>query len=78
MDIQALKLDLVEKILKTNKSALLIKIDNIFSIESEKDWWDELPHEIQHSIIKGIDDVKYGKVYTHDEIMQEAKQKYGL
>jgi len=78
MDIQALKLDLVEKILKTNKSTLLIKIDNMFSIESGKDWWDELPLEIQHSIIEGIDDVKYGKVYTHDEIIQEVKQKYGF
>ena len=47
MDIPALKLDLVQKILNTENPALLFKIVAIFQKEVEKDWWDQLPQEVQ-------------------------------
>ena len=78
MDIQALKLDLVGKILKTQKTALLIKIDKILTKEESKDWWDELPLEIQNSILEGLEDINTGKVFTHDQVVEEARQKYGF
>jgi len=78
MDIQALKLDLVQKILSTENPALLFRIDNILKKEVEKDWWDQLPHEVQESIFEGIQDIETGKVFTHEQVIQEAKQKYGF
>jgi hypothetical protein len=77
MDIQALKLDLVGKILKTNKPSLLIKINNLISSEND-DWWDEIPPEVQISILEGIEDIKSGNVFSHEDILREAKQKYGF
>jgi len=78
MDIPALKLDLVQKILNTKNPALLFKINTIFQKEVEKDWWDQLPQEVQDSIFEGIQDIEKGKVFTHDQVIQEAKQKYGF
>ena len=78
MDIPALKLDLVQKIINAKNPALLLKINTIFQKEVEKDWWDQLPGEVQDSIIEGIHDIENGKVYTHDQVIQEAKQKYGF
>lgn len=78
MDIPALKLDLVQKILNTKNPALLFKINTIFQKEVEKDWWDQLPKEVQDSIFEGIQDIEKGKVFTHDQVIQEAKQKYGF
>jgi hypothetical protein len=78
MDIQALKLDLVEKILNTDKPSLLIKINNLLRQESTGDWWDKLPEEVQDSILEGIDDVKEGNVFTHNQVISEAKHKYGF
>ena len=78
MDIQALKLDLVSKILSTEKTSLLLQIKNIFQKEDKTDWWDHLPVEVQESILKGLDDVKHGNVFSHNQILQEAKQKYGF
>ena len=78
MDIQALKIDLVQKILHTQDAALLSIISNIFQKEVEKDWWDQLPQEVQDSILEGVQDIEKGKVFTHDQVIREAKQKYGF
>ena len=63
MDIPALKLDLVQKILSTKNPSLLFKINNILQKEVEKDWWDQLPFEVQDSIFEGIHDIENGKVF---------------
>jgi hypothetical protein len=78
MDIQALKIDLVQKILSTQNPTLLSRINNIFKKEVEKDWWDQLPKEVQESILEGIQDIEKGDVFTHDQVIGEAKQKYGF
>ena len=78
MDIQALKLNLVEKILKTEKPALLLHIEKILEKENEQDWWDQLPAEVQQSIIDGAEDVDRERTFTHDQVIREAKQKYGF
>ncbi|WP_319227399.1 hypothetical protein [Draconibacterium orientale] len=78
MDIQALKLDLVTKILKTEKSSLLIQIEKLFEKENDQDWWDQLPDEVQQSILEGVENIKQGEMYSHDQIVREAKQKYGF
>ena len=78
MDIQALKIDLVQRILNTQNPTLLVRINNIFQKEVENDWWDNLPAEVQESINEGIQDIENGKSFTHDQVIQEAKQKYGF
>jgi len=78
MDIPALKLDLVQKILNTKNPSLLLKINTIFQKEVETDWWDQLPREVQDSIFEGIQDIENGNVFTHEQVIQEAKQKYGF
>ena len=78
MDIQTLRINLAKKILNTQNRDLLLEINKIIQEKGEDDWWDQLPKEIQGSIAEGIEDVKNGKVYTHDQVIQEAKQKYGF
>jgi predicted transcriptional regulator len=78
MDIQTLKLDLVEKIIQTDKPSILIKIRKLLQTEKTEDWWDNLPQEIQESIFEGLNDLKEGNLYTHEQVISEAKQKYGF
>lgn len=78
MDIQALKLDLISKIMSIDKPTLLIEINKILQKENQTDWWDNLPKEVQESIQEGLTDIQNGNVLTHEQVMQEAKQKYGL
>jgi len=78
MDIQSLKLDLISKIMSIEKPTLLIEINKILKKENNSDWWDNLPVEVQESILEGLTDIENGNVLTHEQVMQEAKQKYGL
>jgi hypothetical protein len=78
MDIQTLRINLAKKILSTQDEDLLLEINKIIQAQREDDWWDQLPKEVQDSISEGIQDVEKGKLYSHDQIIQEAKQKYGL
>ncbi len=78
MDIQALKLDLVFKIINIEKPALLLEINKILQKESKTDWWDTLPMEVQESIMEGLENVNKGNVFTHEQVVREAKQKYGF
>jgi predicted transcriptional regulator len=78
MDIQSLKLDLVKRILNTEKPSVLIKISKLFQTESTQDWWDQLPVEVQESILEGLKDAEQGDVFTHDQVMNEAREKYGF
>lgn len=78
MDIQALKIELAQKILKTNKSDLLMKVDQLFNMENNDDWWEELPQEVQDSITRGLQDAEEGRVFTHEQVVQEAREKYGF
>lgn len=78
MDIKTLKLDLVERIIQTENSSVLIKIKKLFQPEKSEDWWDELPIEVQESIFEGLNDVKEGNTFSHEQVIREAKQKYGF
>ena len=46
--------------------------------EEKNDWGEQLPREIQDSIMEGIDDIQKGNTFLHDQVIQEAKQKYGF
>jgi predicted transcriptional regulator len=78
MDIQALKIDLVQRILNSQDTALLSTISNMIEKEVEKDWWDQLPQEVRNAVFEGLDDIEKGKVFTNDQVIQEVKQKYGF
>ena len=78
MDIQAIKIDLVQKILNTQDPELLSVINNLIQKEVEKDWWDQLPQEVRNSIFEGLDDIEKGKVFSNAHVIQEARQKYGF
>ena len=78
MEIQSLKLELVNKIIHTEDQSVLNKINQLLSDEISEDWWDVLPKEVQESIMEGLKDVEEGRFYTHENVMQEAKRKFGF
>jgi hypothetical protein len=78
MDIQALKLELVNKIIHTEKQSLLVKINGLLQDDKSEDWWDLLPPEVRDSILEGMDDISEGNVFSHEQVIREAKQKYGF
>jgi hypothetical protein len=78
MDIQTLKLELVEKIIQAKNQSLLLKVNKLLESEKGADWWDEIPAEVRDSILEGMEDVKEGRIFSHQQVLQEARAKYGF
>ena len=78
MDLQTKKLELVRLIINTKKPSLLKKIEDIFNKEVGADWYDELSKHEKQSIEKGISEADKGELFSHEQVMQEIKAKYGL
>lgn len=78
MNIQAIKLKLVQRIINTDKPSLLKKINKILDQEGETDWWDEISDEERASIQEGLDELDRGEGIPHEKVMEELKAKYGL
>jgi predicted transcriptional regulator len=44
----------------------------------EADIYDELPETFQKLINKGLEDIKEGRVRSHEEVMKSIREKYNL
>lgn len=78
MDIQTLKIDLARKILNSNTPSVLEKVKQILKEENSEDWWNEIPPEIQEAIQDGLNQAESGDLLTHEQVVQEARSKYGF
>ncbi len=74
MNLQAMKLELVQMILNTDRPKLLEKVSQILKQEKETDWWDELPLSVQESVKKGMEQAKRGENRTHSEVMKKYQK----
>jgi hypothetical protein len=77
MDIQSLKIELAQKILQTDKPDVLSRVEQLLKTENNDDWWEMLPPEIQETISLGLKDVEDGNLLSHEQVVREAKEKYG-
>ncbi|ALO17204.1 hypothetical protein L21SP5_03598 [Salinivirga cyanobacteriivorans] len=74
MNIQSQKLDLIEWISKLNDSSVIEKLRSIKeNYAKSKDWYADLNDEELASINRGLQDIKEGRLNSHDS----AKQIYG-
>ncbi len=78
MNLQTKKLELVQLILNTDRPALLEKVSRMLKQEKETDLWDELPESVQKSIEVSLKEDERNETIPHNEVMREAKKKYGL
>jgi predicted transcriptional regulator len=46
--------------------------------KQEMDSYDKLPNDVKRLIEKGLEDIKQGRVYSHNEVMDEFKKKYNI
>jgi predicted transcriptional regulator len=78
MNLQSKKLELVQLILNTEKSAILAKVEAVLKKEEIADWWDEISQEERESIEKGLAEADKGELIPHEEVLKEVRSKYLL
>ena len=75
MDIQAEKRDLIHWLKATNDPKT-IKLLQTFRQSHEEATDFEISDEEKAAIDQGLDSINQGRVVTHDEVMQSAKEKF--
>lgn len=75
METAQLKEQLHKYIEQANEHSLYW-IYEILRTDTEEDWWDTLPPELQASINKAIEQLERGKGRPHEDVMKEIREKY--
>lgn len=75
MELEAIKLELISWLSKLEDQETLEYLKVVKeSQEAGNDWWEELTEEQKRGIESGLDDVKEGRVFSHEEV----RKKYGI
>ncbi len=76
MDIKSEKLSLIQWLLQLNDENVIAKIKQLRNEDME--WWDSLSAAEVRSIQEGIEQLNRGEGIAHEEVVAEARRKYGL
>ncbi|MCB0497072.1 MAG: hypothetical protein KDC79_13110 [Cyclobacteriaceae bacterium] len=74
MNIQAEKLEIMKMILETDNPSILESIKRLFTRESSKDFWAELPQEQKDEILIGLQEIDNGDTVNYDDFMKPHKK----
>lgn len=76
MNVQAEKLDLIRWLIDLNDENVIAKIKSLR--DEDVDWWNSLSAEESAAIREGLEQLDRGEGIPHDQVVAEAKTKYGL
>lgn len=67
------KLDLIDWINQLSDKNTIEFLDNLKSVTSKDDWWDELSDNEQKKLQNGMNDIKKGNVISSAQFWKELK-----
>ena len=79
MDIQLEKYKLMEWLISINDISILNRLKKIKENPIDNSDWSDDISEIEKTLIKvGLKDYENGDTFTHDQVMEELNEKYGI
>lgn len=60
-------------LLNIKQKQIILKVVKTF-MEDQQDWWDKISKEQQKEIDKSLDEMRAGKLTSHDEIMKQYRK----
>lgn len=75
--IEKRKIKLISIISRLYDSSTLEEIENIL-IRKNSDWWDEISEYEKEAIKDGLKDIEDGKLISHDQVMNNISDKFGV
>ena len=75
MNVQDIKLDLINWLVNLKDEAIIHKIRSLKDGTSETDWYNTLSENEKRNIQKGLDDITNGRVVDHEQAMAKIKSK---
>lgn len=79
MDIQLEKYKLMEWLMNLEDESVISKLKTIkSSISSSSEWADDISDTEKLLINAGLKDVEEGNTFTHEQVMKEINEAYGI
>lgn len=75
MELEAIKLELIAWLSKLEDQDTIEYLKVVKDTqETGNDWWEELNQVQKKGVEKGLNDVKEGRIFSHEEV----RKKYGI
>jgi len=79
MDIQLEKYKLMEWLVSLKDESIISKIKNIKNSTSDASDWSDDVSETEKLLVKaGLIDIKEGNTFTHEQVMKDINDAYGI
>ena len=79
MDIQLEKYKLIEWLMNLKDESVIAKLKTIKSnVSKSSDWADDISETEKLLIDAGLKDIEQGNTFTHEQVMKEINEAYGL
>ncbi len=79
MDIQLEKYKLVEWLMGLKDESVISKLKSIkSSLSTSSDWAEDISETEKLLINAGLKDVEEGNTFTHEQVMKEINEAYGI
>lgn len=62
--------DLLKKLIDTKDVSVLNQLKEVFNKNEKDDFFEELPKELQNSILRSNEDIKEGRLLAHNDVMK--------
>lgn len=77
MDIQLEKYELLEWLIGLKDEVVISKIKDLKK-NNESDWSQDVSETEKLFILAGLKDIEEGNTFSHDEVMEDIRKRYGL
>jgi len=64
-------------LIDTESEEVINELKSVF-MKKGYDFWDDLPESVQEIIGRGLEDVKAGRLHSHESVVHEIKLKYSF
>ena len=79
MDIQIEKYKLIEWLMSLKDESVISKLETIkSSLSSSSDWADDISDTEKLLVEAGLKDIEEGNTFTHEQVMKEINEAYGI
>ena len=75
MDIQSIKIELVQRLLEIDQEQVLRRVKDILE-EAEVDFWDDLSAGDKEAIDEGLAQLDRGDYVSEDDVKKEWKERF--
>ncbi len=79
MDIQLEKYKLMEWLIGLKDESVISKLKTIkSSLSTSSDWTDDISETEKLLVNAGLKDIEEGNTFTHEQVMKEINEAYGI